>query len=98
MTNTAKQITSYLEQLRFKTQHIYTVLCQSLEILFIYLYLVRKMVNPYRNMYFWKYFFFKRQIFFFNSTKLKSQYFRCQALLFNTALTLLGKLSCHFIA
>lgn len=58
MTNTAKQITSYLEQLRFKTQHIYTVLCQSLEILFIYLYLVRKMVNPYRNMYFWKYFFF----------------------------------------
>lgn len=66
MTNTAKQITSYLEQLRFKTQHIYTVLCQSLEILFIYLYLVRKMVNPYRNMYFWKYFFFKRQKNFFS--------------------------------
>lgn len=66
MTNTAKQITSYLEQLRFKTQHIYTVLCQSLEILFIYLYLVRKMVNPYRNMYFWKYFFFLKAKFFFS--------------------------------
>lgn len=77
MTNTAKQITSYLEQLRFKTQHIYTVLCQSLEILFIYLYLVRKMVNPYRNMYFWKYYFFlKGKKSFFNCAKLKSQYFR----------------------